>query len=316
MSDWIRSLRGGKEPVSALHPIGVSHEMERRPGGGLGEASTVLIAGSECPFTCVFCDLWRSTLDGETPAGAVVLQLRLAIEEISHRCSIKLYNASNFFDPRAVPVEDDEALVKLLEPFETVVVECHPRFIGERCYGFAESLGGRLEVAIGLETVHPAVLPRLNKKMTLNDFDDRTRQLGQRGIGVRAFVLVGLPYLAWEEQVEWCVRSVEHAARAGAGVISIIPVRGGNGALEELAARGDWQAPSLAMLEDALAESIQAVDAVVQVDLWDLDRLAACRSCAQARRERLERQNLSGEREPRFLCSSCRQAGLRDGESG
>jgi transposase-like protein len=66
------------------------------------------------------------------------------------------------------------------------------------------------------------------------------------------------------------------------------------------------------MLEDALAESIQAVDAVVQVDLWDLDRLAACRSCAQARRERLERQNLSGEREPRFLCSSCR----RDGESG
>ena len=61
------------------------------------------------------------------------------------------------------------------------------------------------------------------------------------------------------------MRSVEHAARAGAGVISIIPVRGGNGALEELTARGDWQAPTLAMLEDALAESIQAVDAVVQV---------------------------------------------------
>ena len=115
MNDWIRSLRGRKEPVSALRPIDVCHELERRPEGGVGEASTVFLAGAECPFTCVFCDLWRSTLDGDTPAGAIVEQLRLAVGEIRHRRLIKLYNASNFFDSKALPSEDDEALLELLE---------------------------------------------------------------------------------------------------------------------------------------------------------------------------------------------------------
>ena len=39
-------------------------------------------------------------------------------------------------------------------------------------------LRGQLEVALGLETVHPEVLARLNKQMTLDDFARAVRHFG------------------------------------------------------------------------------------------------------------------------------------------
>ena len=54
--------------------------------------------------------------------------------------------------------------------FERVIVECHPAFVSERCVAFRHLLGGRLEVAMGLETAHPEVLEKLNKRMTLEQF--------------------------------------------------------------------------------------------------------------------------------------------------
>ena len=81
---------------------------EERSLNGVERAVTVFLAGAECPFTCSFCDLWRWTLDGPTPPGALPTQLERALESlvspVPHR--LKLYNASNFFDRRAVPVED------------------------------------------------------------------------------------------------------------------------------------------------------------------------------------------------------------------
>ena len=99
----MRARRGEKASVSPWRPLGVSHERERSLGGGLVESSAVFLVGRECPFSCVFCDLWRNTLDERTPRGAIPRQLEEALEEIPHRQRIKLYNASNFFDDLAVP---------------------------------------------------------------------------------------------------------------------------------------------------------------------------------------------------------------------
>jgi hypothetical protein len=307
MDRWVRSLRGPKTPPSAWQPIRVVHEQERRPGGGLVEAATVFLAGTECPFSCVFCDLWRETLDGAMPLASLPHQLRLAIDRIPHRSLVKLYNASNFFDPTAVPHTDLDAMLGLLQGFERVVVECHPHFVDERCFSFADRLDGALEVAIGLETVHPDALPRLNKKMTLADFDARAALLRSRQIGVRVFVLLGCPYITAANQIEWTLRSVEHAARSGAGAISIIPVRGGNGALESLETEGHWAPVSLDQVEDVFerALSLDVCDAVVQVDLWDIERLAGgcdC-GCVTARRARLDVMNRLGDVTPRIHCS-------------
>jgi radical SAM enzyme (TIGR01210 family) len=281
-------------------------ERERTPGGDLEWALTIFLAGRECPFTCVYCDLWRYTLDEATPPGSLPFQIGRAVAATGPGpTAVKLYNASNFFDPMAVPDDDIEEIALQVERFESVTVESHPLFVGDRCRRLCERLEGRLEVAMGLESANPDVLARLNKRMSLDDFDRAADALRSMGAGVRAFVLVGVPFLPAGEQVDWAVRSVEYAASRGVGRVALIPVRGGNGELERLAAGGSWQAPSLEMLEAAFERSIVTSGVVVAADTWDLGDFSVCRECREERIERIERANLSGEIEPRGSCSAC-----------
>ncbi len=303
---WIRSLRPPKETVEPFLPLGHLWEEERTEAGTV-RTLTVFLAGAECPFTCIYCDLWRRTLDGPTPPGALPAQLQKVLEEeiVPPSAAVKLYNASNFFDPRAVPEEDRPALLELLRPFVRVTVESHPRLVGWHCLDFASRLEGRLEVALGLETVHPEALPRLNKQMTLADFDRAADVLRSSGIGVRAFVLVGVPFVAREEAVYWAVRSAEYAFQRGAGRVSLIPVRGGNGALEVLDREGNFFPPGLGQLEEAFERALELEGGIVQVDLWDAHLFASCGACAAARINRLARMNLTGRPEPRPGCPAC-----------
>ena len=308
MARWVRSLRPPKVAVDAWRPLGHSWEDERMADGETLPVLTIFLAGAECPFTCVFCDLWRHTLDGPTPPGAVPGQLRQAVRAagpLPARAAVKLYNASNFFDPRAVPPGDDLAIADLLTPFQRVSVECHPRFVGARCREFAQRLGGRLEVAIGLETVHPTALRRLNKGMQLSDFERAVRLLEDAGIGLRVFVLLAPPFVPAAEAVEWTVRSVAYAIEQGAAHVSLIPVRGGNGALEMLRRSGEFAPPTLEQLEDALERSLDGAATVVTADLWDAAALEACPTCRDRRLVRLAHMNLSGRPTPRIHCDRC-----------
>ena len=304
----IRSLRPPKSPVDPQRPIASLLEDERAPDGTRSPWVVAFLAGAECPFTCVFCDLWRNTLDGPTPAGAIPRQIELARDAHSPLpagCGIKLYNASNFFDERAVPGEDWPAIVGAVRPFHTVTVECHPRLIGPSCRRFAEALDGRLEVAMGLETIHRESLAGLNKRMTLADFDGAADAVLAAGATLRVFVLIGGPHQRPEEVVEWCRRSAEHARACGAGVISLIPLRPGNGALDRLVEAGQAPVVTLRQVEEAFAAALEIPDAVVLLDLWDLERLATCPDCSEGRLARLRRMDATGRIEPAVDCPRC-----------
>lgn len=318
----IRSLRPPKREVDPWKPLDFLVEPERWPDGSQAPTLAVFLAGAECPFTCVFCDLWRFTLDGPTPPGALPAQLREALVQWranggrpGPRTRIKLYNASNFFDPRAVPPEDLPELARLVEPFPQVTVENHPRLTDQRCRDFQRRLTGRLEVALGLETIHPQALSRLNKRITLEDFDRTAERLMDWDCDLRVFVLVGAPFIPADERVEWTVATVEHALAQGARRIALNPVRYGNGELERLASTGELAppSPSLTDLEDALDAALalpRARHAVVVADLWDIEKFALCPVCAEARIERLRKLNLSGppasgDSEPRVECVRC-----------
>ena len=270
-------------------------------------ALTVFLAGAECPFTCLFCDLWRHTIDGPTAPGAIPHQLSVALAEAGDARAdeaIKLYNASNFFDERAVPSADDPAIAAACEGFARVTIESHARLLGERAERFADSLPGRLEVALGLETIHPEVLPRLNKGMTLTHFEAAVAWCRERSIGVRAFVLVGLPWVAAAEYAEWAARSAEYAAKLGVDRVSLIPLRTGNGALDMLERNGHLEAVRLRHLEDAMSECLERAGGaiVVEADTWDADRFASCAFCSTSRIERLAAANLRQEIGPPVLC--------------
>jgi uncharacterized Fe-S cluster-containing MiaB family protein len=229
--------------------------------------------------------------------------LRLQAAPLPDR--LKLYNASNFFDSRAVPTADLPDIAALAAPFSSVTVESHVNTIGARTLAFARQLGGTLEVALGLETIHPVALGQLNKRLELTRFDAAARFLAENEIDLRVFVLLGVPHVPAVDSVDWTVRTVEHAVARGAAVVSIIPVRGGNGELERLAASGEFTPPTLAQLEEALDRCLQYTESVVTADTWDLGRLASCAQCSAARAARLQRLNISGRAEMRVACTMC-----------
>ena len=300
----IRSLRPPKAQVDPFTAQGSLTERERRADGRIERSLTVFLTGAECPFTCSFCDLWKFTLDGPTPPGALTTQLAKAIDGATAD-RLKLYNASNFFDTRAVPREDAAAIAKLAERFSALTVESHASMIGQRAVELAREITGRLEIAIGLETIHPTALTQLNKRLDLPRFDRAAAFLSDNDIDLRVFVLLGAPFIPRNESVEWTVRTVEHAARAGASIISIIPVRGGNGEVERLEKIGEFAPPSMSELEQSVDECAAIRGTAITVDLWAISRLSLCEHCSSQRIERLERFNLTGHVEQRIECHYC-----------
>ncbi len=303
----IRRLRPAKAPVDPGRAHGTLLEKERRPDGSIEQTLTVFLAGAECPFACSFCDLWQWTIDGPTPRGALTAQVKDALAAHQHVSvdRIKLYNASNFFDPRAVPAEDAEAIAELLTDTRGVTVESHASTIGRRTLDFARSIHGRLEVAVGLESIHPRAMAESNKRLDLPRFDEAVRFLKEHDVDVRVFALLGMPYVPVAESVDWTVRTVEHAARVGADVVSIIPLRSGNGELERLRALGFFTPPTLRQLEQSLRSAIDRSRTVVTVDLWDVSLVSGCEQCREARVERMRAVNLSGILEAAPTCPAC-----------
>ncbi|MBN9120169.1 MAG: radical SAM protein [Planctomycetes bacterium] len=283
--------------MSADRPYAHLVEPEPAADGRLVDVATLFLTNRECPFRCLMCDLWKNTLAESVAPGQIPEQIRWALGQLPPAKHLKLYNAGSFFDPRAIPPEDYAEVARLCEPFERVVVECHPRLAGRRCREFRAMLAGELEVAMGLETVHPDVLPRLNKRMTLDDFARAAHDLRADGIAIRAFILVRPPFLTDEEGVEWAKRSLDYAFARGAECCSLIPTRDGNGAMEELARRGHFAPPSLDALEVAMEYGLSLRAGRVFLDLWDIGHVSPDAPNRSARVARLARMNLSQQLE-------------------
>lgn len=295
----VRASRGPKASVDPTLPAGVEDETEVAAPGVSVRSRVVFLVGAECPFTCAMCDLWRHTLDGPTPPGALPAQLRAALSLPTRSGGpptwVKLYNASNFTDPRAVPPDDLPEIAALVADFERVVVETHPSLVDGSLPRFAAALGGRLEVAMGLETADPDRLRRLGKGMTRDDFASAAARLVAQGIDVRAFVLVGLPDCDDAAALDLALDAVRFAAAAGARHVSLIPTRPGNGHLDRLAAAGRFRPVAAATAEAALERALAASPrSLVTLDLWDWPLLAGqCDACRAPRAARIAAMNLA-----------------------
>jgi radical SAM enzyme (TIGR01210 family) len=299
---WVKDLRPPKNPVDPRRPHAFFVEPERSESGVVEDTATLFLVNRECPFRCLMCDLWRNTTDQRVPGGAIVAQVEYALARLSPAPHIKLYNAGNFFDAQAVPPGDLPRIAELLAPFKTAVVECHPRLIGPRCLDFRDRLSPAMRVAMGLETAHPEVLRRLNKGMTLDDFERGAGYLRRHGVGVRAFLLLRPPFLDEDEGVEWAKRSLRYAFDVGVECCVVIPTRDGNGAMEQLRAEGLWAPPQLESLEEVLAYGIGLQRGRVFADLWDVEKLFLCPQCGPARARRLDLMNREQAVAPRIVC--------------
>jgi len=320
---FVLDRRGARPAHDPWRHQGVLVEEERTADGRRARVATAFLTGRECPWRCTMCDLWRYTTVEDTPRGAIPSQVAAARAEAeAHHGSIegmKLYNAGSFFDPRAVPDADYDTIAAALGGIPHVIVESHPALVSERrCRvdrlldALAESRRPsarttELEVAIGLETAHPDALDRLNKRFTVDGFRRAAAALVARAVAVRVFLLVSPPFVPEMEQDEWLQRSLDVAFAGGATVVSLVPTRPGNGAIEVLSDGGLFRTPTLTTIERSfeLALGHAGSRGRVFVDLWNLERFAACQQCLNSRRQRLQAMNLEQQIGPRLRCATC-----------
>jgi radical SAM enzyme (TIGR01210 family) len=315
--------RGARPAHDPWRHQGVLVEEERAADGRRARVATAFLTGRECPWRCTMCDLWRYTTLTDTPRGAIPAQVAAARTEAQVADepidAMKLYNAGSFFDPRAVPDADYDAIAAALSGIPHLVIESHPALVSNRrgrvdrwidAVAASRPPAGRpttLEVALGLETAHPEVLDRLNKRFTVSDFRRAAAALVSRGIAVRVFLLLSPPFVPALEQDDWLRRSLDTAFAAGAGVVSLVPTRSGNGAMEALADLGLFRAPTLAGIERSveLALTHAGRRGRIFADLWNLDRFGGCARCLPSRRQRLHLMNLEQRIAAPVSCAAC-----------
>lgn len=300
----IEILRPPKNQVNPEIPYHFLQEEEPDEKGNLQRVNTIFLTGKECSFKCLMCDLWKNTLNSSTSPGAIVKQIDYALARLPKADVIKLYNSSNFFDTKAVPLSDYPGIIDRLRSYKIVIVENHPNLCTKSSVDFNEKLNGTLEVAMGLETIHPHVLPKLNKKLTPEDFKKAASFLKSNQIPTRAFILLNPPFLRDEkENIEWALKTIEFAFDCGVSTCSVIPTRSGNGIMQILEERGDYVPPTLDALEEVFERALSSQKGRIFVDTWDIEFLSKCDQCFEARKLRLEEMNLSQKFLPIIKCN-------------
>jgi archaeosine synthase beta-subunit len=302
---WILERREARNAVQSDRPYAHLIEQERLGSGAIADVATIFLTNRECPWKCVMCDLWQNTTTSPGAPGNIPEQIRFGLDQLPPASVLKLYNSGSFFDPGAIPRRDWKQIAALSERFDHLIVECHPRLIDRRILEFKALLSCSLEIAMGLETAHPSALEGLNKRFTLQEFERATAFLKQNDIQVRVFLLVHPPFIPKGEQLEWLTRSIRFPFDSGSDIVSLIPLRAGNGAIEELIGHGMAEEPTLRDLEAAQEFGVGFGRGRVFADTWNLARFSRCESCLSARRERIHRVNLAQEVEPPVRCSFC-----------
>lgn len=302
---WILSQRPERRILDPRQPYAFLVEEECAASGEVVPVATIFLTNRECPWRCLMCDLWRNTLTESVPSGAIPEQIGFALSQLPAARHIKLYNSGSFFDVHAIPPDDYGAIAARIAPFERVIVESHPSLIGDRCFHFRDLLSAPLEVAMGLETIHPIALERLNKRMTLKQFADAAERLRENAIDLRVFILVQPPFVRNDQALHWAQRSLDYAFDCGATAATLIPTRAGNGATDHLMQSGDFAPPDLRTVEDAHEYGIGIKRGRVFVDLWDIRQVAACSNCREQRIARLANMNHSQLPGDAVLCDAC-----------
>jgi hypothetical protein len=180
------AARGPRAARDPTRPYAHFVERERSADGRVEDVAAVFLTNKECPFRCLVCDLWKNATPERVPDGAVAGQVAWALARLRETPHVKLYNGGSFFDAQAIPEPDVARIAALLPGKRSVIVECHPKLVDERCLVFAEAIApARLELAMGLETVDPDVLPFIKPDMSLDHFAGAARFLIDRDIAVR-----------------------------------------------------------------------------------------------------------------------------------
>jgi radical SAM enzyme (TIGR01210 family) len=311
-SKWIRELRKSVKRPNIDSKPNILLEEELGPNGDLLQTGIIFLMNRECPWTCVMCDLWQHTSVTPMPPGHARTQLKSAINQMELATEqpfqqIKIYNSGSFFDTKAIYTSDYGMIAESLSGYDRIIVENHPKLLGQHVSAFNGMLKPQLEIAMGLEVANDAVLDKLNKRFSLDDYKHACDFFHAQTIDHRTFIMVQPPFTHQAETLDQCQKSVQFAFDHQASCVSLIPSRATTGAMHALIKQGDFIQPSIRTLESCFTNALRLNRGRVFVDLWDLEIFSECDACFPLRRARLVQMNRSQTTLPAIHCQKCQQ---------
>jgi len=289
--------------------IAADRGIEIFPDGAPRPIGTAYLRNGACPLACVYCALYRQAGEGAASGAEIARQIRDARRRLPAVDGIKLYNGSSLFEPRSIRQggEDLEAIAREVADLELVVVEARSEQ-ARRAPELARLLGGRLEVAIGLEVADDSLLRALGKPTTIGRFREAAAFLRNENILLRAFVLVQPPFVAAAGAARLALETFDLAVACGARVVSLLPVVSQHAPMERLRATGDFTEISRQGYFRIVASCVARGGAVVLAEPEALDRLPTCPDCGDERANALSALNATG-RLPPVECPRCEPRG-------
>src|ERR1041385_4489636 len=70
--------RRARPELDAFRPYNFFIDRERAEYGEVISVATVFLTNRECPWRCIYCDLWKNTLTETVPLGAIPAQIDFA----------------------------------------------------------------------------------------------------------------------------------------------------------------------------------------------------------------------------------------------
>ncbi|MCL5874385.1 MAG: archaeosine biosynthesis radical SAM protein RaSEA, partial [Candidatus Thermoplasmatota archaeon] len=194
---------------------------------------------------CSMCGYWDDT-NPEIGKEELENQINSFLKEHPKGEVLKIFTSGSFFDP----IEIDSGLQlsiieRVLQGYDHLIVESRPEYI-RKVVGDLKKFGGRVQVAIGLESTDPSILKNsVNKNYDFGDFKEAAMLLRENGISVRTYLLLKPPFMTESEAIRDSIKSARELAQYS-DFISINPMNIQRGTLvERMYKEGNYRPPWL-----------------------------------------------------------------------
>lgn len=219
---------------------------------------TIIVESGKCAWgKCIFCSFGKR---GAGAADAELLKEKIdrALRNARGIHTLKFFNSGSFLDRRQIPEEaQDYLLGKCSESgIKELVVECRTEFVTEknlealkqiipaswkafeRLTTFKKAGSLKIIFALGLEAADNALLKKICKGMTLQDYERAAALLKKSGFGVRTYLMANLPFVA--DAKKSLDASVKYALKHSDSVAIINTFAYGYSPLFEMWLRDEW----------------------------------------------------------------------------
>lgn len=176
---------------------------------------------------CIMCDY---SIGQKTDSDEIIRYVEEGLKQISDPCYQLLVSPSgSMLDEKEVPRLGLEGILKLLadSPHERFSFETRVDSVSEEKIDFCKRyLGNRFyRLFIGLESANEWVLKYcINKQLSVSQFVDAVNILKSRGVRTAANIIISVPFLSDQENIDLAVSSVKWAVRQGCGECFLFPL--------------------------------------------------------------------------------------------